>query len=432
VPVNNTFSSYGSVTKTFHWLSALLLISAFILGLFANDLAHEIQSASFDGAPETISRAVLLFSLHKTIGLAAFFTALGRILWAIGQPKPGLLHPENKPEALAAEVVHWVLYGAMVAVPLTGWIHHATTTGFAPTWWPFGQDLPFVAKSETVAGLFGTLHWIAGKALMITFFLHVAGALKHVVIDRDATLRRMLPGSAELPKPPAQKHSAVPAALALVLWGGLLGAGTIMAQQSAGHADHDHAVAQDEIGTITQQSTQQSAQAPAQPSDDGSSGANWSVKSGMLGLTIQQMGSGVSGSFANWSADIQFDDPETTGPAGTVVVEIDIASLSLGTVTDQAMGPDYFDSARYPTARYDARLEKLATGYQAVGELTLRDKRLPLTLPFTLVLQGDRAEMTAHTSINRLDFDIGKGTQDEGTLGFAVELDIVLTAQKAN
>lgn len=428
MPVNNTFSSYGSVTKTFHWLSALLLISAFILGLFANDLAHEIQSASFDGAPETISRAVLLFSLHKTIGLAAFFTALGRILWAIGQPKPGLLHPENKPEALAAEVVHWVLYGAMVAVPLTGWIHHAATTGFAPIWWPFGQDLPFVAKSEAVAGLFGTLHWIAGKALMVTFFLHVAGALKHVVIDRDATLRRMLPGSAELPKPPAQKHSVIPAALALVLWAGLFVTGTLLAQQSAGHADHDPAVAQGDVGT----SAQQSAASPAHPSGDGSEGANWRVESGTLDLTIQQMGSGVSGTFANWSADIQFDDPEAPGPAGTVVVEIDIASLSLGTVTDQAMGPDYFDSARYPTARYEARLVKLATGYQAVGDLTLRDKSLPLTLPFTLVLKGDRAEMTAHTSVNRLDFDIGKGTQDEGTLGFSVELNIALAAQKSN
>lgn len=425
MPVNNTSSSYGSVTKTFHWLTALLLISAFILGLFASDLAHEIQSASFDGAPETISRAVLLFSLHKTIGLASFFTALGRILWAISQPKPGLLHPENKPEALAAEVVHWVLYGAMVAVPLTGWIHHAASTGFAPIWWPFGQNLPFVAKSEAVAGLFGTLHWIAGKALMITFFLHVAGALKHVVIDRDATLRRMLPGSAELPIPPVQKHSAIPAIVALALWGAIFATGTLLSQQSGSHADHDHDHAA--VQNAPPINPQPSAAAPAQQS---ANAANWVVDSGTLGLTIQQMGSGVSGTFANWSADIQFDDPQSLGPAGTVVVEIDIASLSLGTVTDQAMGPDYFDSATYPTARYEAQLEKIEAGYQAVGDLTIRDKTMPLTLPFTLVLTGESAEMQGQTTVNRLDFDIGKGTQDEGTLGFSVELEISLIARK--
>jgi len=30
-------------------------------------------------------------------------------------------------EALAAETVHWLLYGALVLVPLSGWIHHAAT-----------------------------------------------------------------------------------------------------------------------------------------------------------------------------------------------------------------------------------------------------------------------------------------------------------------
>ncbi|MFT6648660.1 cytochrome b/b6 domain-containing protein [Pseudophaeobacter arcticus] len=408
MPAQNTTSSYGSVTKGFHWLSALLLISAFLLGLIANDLAHEIQSPGFDGSDATLSRAVLLFSIHKTIGVAAFFTGLGRILWALSQPKPGLLHPENKPEALAAEVVHWLLYGAMVATPLTGWIHHAASTGFAPIWWPFGQELPFVAKSDATAALFGTLHWISTQTLMVTFGLHVAGALKHAVVDRDATLRRMLPKSGDLPTPPAQKHSPVPAGLALVVWAAVLTGGAMMAQDT-----------QDNNQSAT--ATGNAATRPA---------GNWAVQEGSLGLTVQQMGSGVSGSFATWQADITFDDPDAPGPAGQVAVEIDIASLTLGSVTDQAMGADYFDSATYPKARFEAQLEKLETGYQAVGELTIRDKTQPLTLPFTLQINGDTAQMQGQAVVNRLDFDIGAGTQDEGTLGFEVVLDISLTAQK--
>ena len=142
------------------------------------------------------------------------------------------------------------------------------------------------------------------------------------------------------------------------------------------------------------------------------------------------MGSGVSGSFATWQADITFDNPDAPGPAGQVAVEIDIASLTLGSVTDQAMGADYFDSATYPKARFEAQLEKLETGYQAVGELTIRDKTRPLTLPFTLQINGDTAQMQGQAVVNRLDFDIGAGTQDEGTLGFEVVLDVSLTAQK--
>lgn len=421
----NTTSSYGSVTKSFHWLTALLLVSAFLIGLIANNLAHEIQSPSFDGSAQTLSRAVLLFTIHKTIGVAAFFTGLARILWALSQPKPGLLHPENKPEALAAEVVHWVLYGAMVATPLTGWIHHAASTGFAPIWWPFGQDLPFVAKSEATAGLFGALHWISTKALLVTFGLHVAGALKHAVIDRDATLRRMLPNSGDLPMPPAQQHSMAPAGIALVVWAAVLTGGTMLGSDAHDHSSHSHA----EPNPVTEQTAE--AGASSEMAETAGAG-NWAVQEGTLGLTIQQMGSGVSGSFANWEAAITFDNPESPGPAGKVAVEIDIASLTLGTVTDQAMAADYFDSATYPKAQYEAQIEKLETGYQAVGELTIRDKTQPLTLPFTLQINGDTAQMQGQAVVNRLDFDIGAGTQDEGTLGFEVVLDISLTAQQTN
>lgn len=419
--LTNSSSSYGSVTKTFHWLTALLLISTFVVGEVASDLSHQILSASFDGSQATLDRAVLLFSLHKTLGLAAFLVALGRILWALNQPKPGLLHPDNKPEALAAEVVHWLLYGAMVATPMTGWIHHAATTGFAPIWWPFGQDLPLVPKSEGFAAFFATLHWIAGKALLLAFGLHVAGALKHVVIDRDATLRRMLPGSRDLPQPPAQKHSATPAVIALAIWVGIFGAGYQIAHSSDGHAHHDH---DQETAEVT----------AAEESAEAETGGNWTVDDGTLGITIQQMGSGVSGSFDNWSADIQFEEPATPGPAGTVTVEIDISSLNLGTVSDQAMGPDYFDESQFPSARFEAEIEKLAEGdqggYQAVGTLTIRDKSQPLTLPFTLDLDGDHAEMTGQVSVNRMDFDIGLGTKEEGTLGFAVVIGVTLEAER--
>lgn len=417
MPLNNSSSSYGSVTKTFHWLTALLLISTFILGLIASDLSHEILSASFDGSQATLDRAVLLFSLHKTLGLVTFLVALARIFWALRQPKPGLLHPENKPEALAAEVVHWLLYGALVATPLTGWIHHAATTGFAPIWWSFGQDLPFVPKSESFAELFGTLHWISTQTLQITVLLHVAGALKHVVIDRDATLRRMLPGARDLPTPPAQTHSAAPAVIALVIWGAVFAGGTMIAQQSNSHGDHDHG-AQDVSATTGVADT------------DSQGAGNWQVESGSLGLTIQQMGSGVSGSFANWNADIQFDNPAAPGPAGTVAVEIDIASLNLGTVSDQAMGADYFDIATYPSARFKAELVKLAEGYQAVGTLTIRDKTHPLTLPFELEFEDTSARMQGQVTLNRMDFDIGLGTQDASTLGFEVVIDITLTAKQ--
>ncbi|MFY0311432.1 cytochrome b/b6 domain-containing protein [Leisingera sp. D0M16] len=411
MPGQNTFQSYGSVAKTFHWLTALLIFSAFPLGYFANELAHEIQSPGFDGSQAVIERATLLFSLHKTLGVAVFFTALLRILWALSQPKPGLLHPDRKAEALAAEMVHWLLYGSLVAVPLAGWVHHAATTGFAPIWWPFGQTLPFVPQSEAVAELAAGLHWVLVWTLAAALGMHIAGALKHHVIDRDATLRRMLPGRSSLPQPPAQHHSLLPLLAALLVWAGALGGGAAIGVFGGKHLS----------GTAT----------PVVATEPGGGGAgSWAVQSGTMGISVVQMGSAVTGSFGEWNAVINFEEPSAPGPAGDVEVTIAIPSLELGSVTGQAMGADYFDSANFPTALFQAEIEKLEEGYQAEGTLTIKDQTVPVTLPFDLDLEGDTARMTGALTLNRLDFGIGKSLPDESSLGFAVDVTVSLEAQR--
>ncbi|WIY24552.1 cytochrome b/b6 domain-containing protein [Parasedimentitalea psychrophila] len=409
----NSRSRYGSVAKGFHWVMALLILTAIPLGLIANDLAQHIRSPEFDGSLAVISRVFLLFSLHKTIGVAIFFTALLRILWAISQPKPGLLHPDRRLESWAAETVHWLLYGSLVLVPLCGWIEHAATSGFAPIWWPFGQDLPLVPKSESVAHLFASMHVLFVRVLIVSLLLHIAGAVKHHVIDRDATLHRMLPGKVELPPVPDHSSSHLPLVTALAVWAAVLGTGVLLG-----------------FFTSADQTVTQAAPAQSAPLQQVASG--WTVQNGTLGISITQMGSQVSGSFTDWTAAINFDAAAPIGAVGDVEVNIAVGSFALGTVTAQAMGPDYFDNASYPTAVFKAQLEKLELDYQAVGTLTIRDQVVPLTLPFTLELHGDHAEMSGSVTLDRLDFDIGQGLPDEASLGFAVEVEINLNADRVN
>ena len=311
MPRHNSHITYGSVTKTFHWLTALLILSAIPLGLIGVDLAHRIEA----GETALIDRAALIFSLHKTIGIAAFLTALGRILWALGQPRPGLLHGERRAEATLAGTVHWLLYGAMLITPLSGWVHHAATTGFAPIWWPFGQTLPFVPQSMAVAEAATTVHFLASRVLIVTILLHVAGALKHHLIDRDDTLRRMLPrGRVDQSPSVAQPGHALPLVLASAVWLSILGAGAAPALMAPGGA--------------------------TAPAASQSTAGNWQVEDGTLSLSITQMGNTVNGSFAAWTAEIAFADDPAQQVNGEVQVEIVISSLTLGSVTAQAMGAD--------------------------------------------------------------------------------------------
>ncbi len=402
MPSRNSATHYGSVTKTFHWLTALLILSAIPLGLIATNLAHRIEA----GDSTLIAQATLLFSIHKTIGIAAFFTALARILWAITQPHPGLLNGERKTEAMLASTVHWLLYGAMLVTPLSGWVHHAATTGFAPIWWPLGQSLPFVPQSTAVAEAATTVHFLASRVLMATILLHVAGALKHHLIDRDDTLRRMWPRASFTAKPGThQPGRAMPLIAASVIWLGILGAGAAPALISLTE------------GTAPRSQT---AAAPGQ----------WQVEDGTLALSIRQMGNEVAGRFEDWSAEITFADDPDQQTNGTVRVEVIIASLTLGSVTGQAMGGDFFDEATHPRAVFEADILRDGDSYVADGTLSIKDNTVPVRLPFDLLIENGRAEMTGALSVDRRDFEIGAGVTEEGTLGFGVTISVALTARQ--
>ncbi|MFG6626736.1 hypothetical protein [Sulfitobacter sp. 1A12056] len=78
------------------------------------------------------------------------------------------------------------------------------------------------------------------------------------------------------------------------------------------------------------------SQLPAQQTE------GWVVQEGSLSITITKMGAKVTGGFANWQAEIEYDEVTRTGTVKTV---INTSSLTLGSVTDQAKGPEFFDVA---------------------------------------------------------------------------------------
>lgn len=397
MPLKNTADRFGSVSKAFHWLTALLILVLMPLGMVANRLPYETS--------EQLAQKAWLFSLHKTLGVVVFFVALARILWALRQPKPGLLHPDRKAESLAAETVHWLLYGSLIAVPLTGWVHHAATTGFAPISWPFGQNLPLVAKSEAVAAISAGAHWVLTKVLVLAVLLHIAGALKHHIIDKDATLRRMWFGNPPVPPTESPHRHATPVVIAVVLWALALSGGAVLGIYSS-HGRPATAVELEQVQ------------------------GGWQVQDGTLTITVNQLGADVTGAFADWTAAINFDESIPTGVAGRVEVTIAIASLTLGSVTDQAMGPDFFNTVDFPTAVFAADIIAVVDGYKAQGTLTIKDQSLPVSLPFGLSVSGDQASMIGGLTLDRRSFGIGDNLADESTLHFKVSVDVELVAMR--
>ncbi|ETX14679.1 cytochrome [Roseivivax halodurans JCM 10272] len=395
----NATDRYGTVAKAFHWTTAL--------GIFLNLAVGVLAAWLPTGSEAEVARKASVFSVHKTLGVAIFAVALLRIVWAVTQPKPAPLHPERRAETLLADTVHWLLYGSLVLVPLSGWIGHAASEGFARILWPLGQSLPLVPKSPRLAETAWALHYVLIWVLVIAIAAHVAGALKHHYVVRDETLRRMLPGETRAGRPGAKHGTVKPAALAVLFWAVAigLGAGAGLYRQGASAAEGPalEAVA-----------------------------SEWQVESGTLAIDVIQMNSEVSGAFADWTADIAFEEPDGMGRAGEVTVRINTGSLSLGSVSEQATNSDYLASEEYPTATFSAEIVKSGDGYLAEGTLALKGEEVPVTLPFTLKLDGNTATMQGRTVLDRRSFGIGQDMDSESQVGFEVAVRVELTATRSS
>jgi cytochrome b561/polyisoprenoid-binding protein YceI len=396
----NTATSYGSIARVLHWLTALIILCSIILGLIAKEAGLR-----------SIDSQILMFSLHKTLGICAILVASLRILWALSQPHPVSLHPERRLETFAAELTHWLLYISMIVVPLAGWAEHAATEGFAPILWPFGQNLPLIPKSghlaETLAAIHTTFAWI----LIATIALHVAGALKHQLIDRDAVLGRMLSGQSA--GNAAQAIGRKASALCAHAAPAVLAAAIFVAGGAYALATRPEAVTPGETPSLAAVASQ------------------WQVSGGAIDFTIKQMGTPVQGNFADWTAAIDFD--ESSG-SGQVTVTINLASLTVGTVTDQAKGAAFFDIANHPTATYHANIrpdaEQGAGHFIAEGTLALKGHEVALNLPFEMTITDGLAEMHGKAQMDRRDWTIGQGYDDEASVAFGVELAVSVQAKR--
>ncbi|MEM6275654.1 MAG: cytochrome b/b6 domain-containing protein [Pseudomonadota bacterium] len=391
--LTNTSTRYGTVTKTFHWLTALLIVGVIATGV----IAHNLSTAD----PSSLAWKIRLYSVHKTIGLTIFFTALFRILWAISQPKPAMIGGDKKAQAFLAEVVHYTLYASLILVPLTGWMTHAATEGFAPIKWPFGQELPFIPNDPELAERFATAHKFFERVMVASLFLHIAGALKHHVIDKDATLRRMWFGqSFTLPKLSPTAQTVTPAVSALVIFAAV---GTAAALQPVGRGALDTPALEDVA-------------------------SDWRVLDGQIEISVEQFGSIVTGTFADWTAAIEFDPNVEGDTKGSADVTIAIGSLTLGSVTNDALSADFLSVEAFPTAKVAGDLVAVGESYELRGSITIKGTEVPLTLPFDLALDGDMAEANGTVELQRLDFNVGESMPTGSDVGLSVSVAIGLTA----
>ncbi len=171
---------YSRVAIAFHWSIAALVVTNLAIGLFSDSL--------FDGVPN-------LMSVHKSIGVTVLVLSLARFGWRLTHVWPPL--PDTIPmwQQVAARLNHAAFYALMIAMPLTGWLMVSGAETRRPLTW-FGLfDVPYLPVGTAAGEIGHDLHGVLGLIFAGLIVLHVAAALRHHFVLRDATLARMLPGA---------------------------------------------------------------------------------------------------------------------------------------------------------------------------------------------------------------------------------------------
>lgn len=171
---------YGRVAQSLHWLTAVLVLVAFVYGPGGPEARVYAPSRDFDR------------HLHETLGLSVLALVLVRVAWRAvdRRPEPA---PVSRWMGLAARIVQGLLYALLFAVPLTAilgaWLegHPLATLG--------GLEIaaPFAASHDLGASI-ATIHTWLGDAILWVAGVHALAALYHAFILRDGVLASMLPG----------------------------------------------------------------------------------------------------------------------------------------------------------------------------------------------------------------------------------------------
>jgi len=179
-------SRYSRPQRTLHWLIALLVAGVLLGGLTLGLLG-------FQGVTDLLGDPGrdLLYKYHKTGGLLILALMAVRLAVRIQRGKPAYDPPIAAWERKASTAVQHLLYLALFAMPVLGWL--ATDAADYPVEF-FAWSLPqFIAKDPSLGETLYELHETVGWAIVVLLGLHVGGALKHAIIERDGVMGRIWP-----------------------------------------------------------------------------------------------------------------------------------------------------------------------------------------------------------------------------------------------
>jgi cytochrome b561 len=175
----NKKTGYGRVSILIHWTSALAVFALFGAGLYMMSLSY------YDPLYRTLPW------WHKSFGLTLLALTVFRIIWKLANPKPQSLPEHSKWTVRLAKMGHYLIYALLLAIMCSGYLI-STADGRGISVFDWFEVPALITGIEGQEDLAGEIHFYLAWTLVILAVGHGLAAIKHHLIDKDDTLKRMI------------------------------------------------------------------------------------------------------------------------------------------------------------------------------------------------------------------------------------------------
>lgn len=171
---------YGAAAQSFHWVTAILVVAAFVYSPGGSEQRVYSLAKDFDR------------QLHETLGIGVLAIALIRLAWRAFDAAPD--DPPMPPwMRLSSKLVHAMIYILLLAIPLTA-ISDAWLEGHPVTLLGNVRIGPLLTEAHDVGSAIASIHTWLGDTILWVAGVHAGAALYHHFVLRDGVLPSMLPG----------------------------------------------------------------------------------------------------------------------------------------------------------------------------------------------------------------------------------------------
>ena len=173
--VKNTLTEYGLISKSLHWLSAILLFIQIPLGFYLVYL---------DFGPERLT----VEDIHVAVGLSIFYLVILRLLNNVFNPTPKLEPSVFKGQKFLAKLNHILLYVTILSITISGIFKKLFN----------GETLTIIFKKIKIQDnfqlgeLFYDVHVFSNYLLIVLIVIHLMAVITHKLFFNDNLLKKML------------------------------------------------------------------------------------------------------------------------------------------------------------------------------------------------------------------------------------------------